>query len=51
VSIIAELQYLLAGLLFLAVDGHHMLIMAVAESYAALPLLGFHVTESWCRAW
>ena len=44
VSIIAEFQYLLAGLLFLAVDGHHMLILAVSESYAALPLLGFHVT-------
>ncbi len=44
VSIIAELQYLLAGLLFLAVDGHHILILAVSESYAALPLLGFHVT-------
>ena len=34
-SIIAEFQYLLAGLLFLAVDGHHMLIQAVSESYTA----------------
>ena len=44
VSIIAELQYLLAGLLFLAVDGHHMMIQAISESYRALPVLGFHVT-------
>jgi flagellar biosynthetic protein FliR len=44
VSIISEFQYLLAGLLFLAVDGHHMLILAVSESYTVLPVLGFHVT-------
>ena len=44
VSIIAELQYLFAGLLFLAVNGHHMLIQAVSESYSVLPVLGFHMT-------
>ncbi len=44
VSIIAEFQYLLAGLLFLAVDGHHVMIQAVAESYRVLPILGFHMT-------
>ena len=44
VSIIAELQYLFAGLLFLTVNGHHMLIQAVSESYSVLPVLGFHMT-------
>jgi len=44
VSIIAEFQYMLAGLLFLAVDGHHTMIQAISESYRVLPVLGFHVT-------
>ena len=44
VSIIAEFQYLLAGLLFLAVDGHHLLLQAVSESYTVVPVLGFHLT-------
>jgi len=44
VSIIAEFQYLLAGLLFLAIDGHHLLLQAVSESYAVVPVLGFHWT-------
>jgi flagellar biosynthesis protein FliR len=43
-SIINEFQYMLAGLLFLSVNGHHVLILAVSESYTALPLLGFHLT-------
>jgi len=44
VSIVAEFQYLLAGLLFLAVDGHHVMIQAISESYRVLPVLGFHMT-------
>jgi flagellar biosynthetic protein FliR len=44
VSIISELQYLLAGLLFLAVDGHHLLLQAISGSYASVPFLGFHMT-------
>lgn len=44
VSVIAEIQYLFAGLLFLGVNGHHMLIQAVSESYTMLPVLGFHMT-------
>ena len=43
-SIINEFQYMLAGLLFLSVNGHHVLILAMSESYTALPLLGFHLT-------
>jgi flagellar biosynthetic protein FliR len=44
VSVIAEIQYLFAGLLFLGVNGHHMLIQAISESYTVLPVLGFHMT-------
>jgi flagellar biosynthesis protein FliR len=44
VSIISELQYLLAGLLFLAVNGHHLFLHAVSESYSVVPVLGFHLT-------
>jgi flagellar biosynthetic protein FliR len=44
VSIIAEFQYLLAGLLFLAVDGHHLLLRAISESYNFVPVLGLHMT-------
>jgi len=42
VSIIAQLQYLFATLIFLAVDGHHLFLYAIAESYRILPPLGFH---------
>ena len=44
VSVITELQYLFAALLFLGVNGHHMMIQAVSESYTVLPVLGFHMT-------
>jgi flagellar biosynthetic protein FliR len=44
VSIIAEFQYLLAGLFFLAVDGHHILLRAISESYTVVPIFGFHMT-------
>ena len=42
VSILAQLQYLFAMLIFLAVDGHHLFLYAIAESYRILPPLGFH---------
>ncbi len=42
VSIIAQFQYLLAMLIFLAVDGHHIFLYAIAESYKIVPLLDFH---------
>ena len=44
VSIIAEFQYLLAGLFFLAVDGHHLFLHAISESYTIVPVFGFHLT-------
>ncbi|MEA3486383.1 MAG: flagellar biosynthetic protein FliR [Thermodesulfobacteriota bacterium] len=42
VSIVAQFQYLFAMLIFLAVDGHHLFLYAIAESYRILPPLGFH---------
>lgn len=38
VSIIAEFQYLLAMLVFLTVDAHHIFLNAIAESYWTLSL-------------
>lgn len=42
VSIIAQFQYLLALLIFLAVNAHHIFLYAIAESYQVIPPLGFH---------
>lgn len=38
VSIIGKLQYLLAILIFLAMNGHHFLLQALASSFELLPL-------------
>jgi flagellar biosynthesis protein FliR len=40
ITSLAQWQNLLAVLLFLSVDGHHMLIRAVAESFHVLPIGG-----------
>ena len=50
VSIIAQFQYLLAMLLFLAVDGHHLFLYAIAESYRIVPVLGFHFSGELTQA-
>ncbi|MBT7259943.1 MAG: flagellar biosynthetic protein FliR [Desulfobacula sp.] len=42
VSIIAQFYYLLAMLIFLAVDGHHLFIYSIAESYRIVPPFDFH---------
>ncbi|MBN2255109.1 MAG: flagellar biosynthetic protein FliR [Deltaproteobacteria bacterium] len=44
VSIIAQFQYLIAMLIFLAVNGHHIFLYAIAESFHAVPPLAFHFT-------
>jgi len=44
VSIIAQFQYLVALLLFLVMDGHHIFLLAVADSFRVLPPLNFHVS-------
>jgi flagellar biosynthetic protein FliR len=42
VSIIAELKYLIAMLVFLTVNAHHLFFHAIIQSYAVLPPLTFH---------
>jgi len=42
VSIIAQFQFLIAMLIFLAVDGHHVFLYAIAESYRIISPLDFH---------
>ncbi|MEN6619940.1 MAG: flagellar biosynthetic protein FliR [Smithella sp.] len=42
VSIITELQYLIALLIFLAVDAHHIFFAAIIHSYTILKPLEFH---------
>ena len=42
VSITAQFQYLLALLIFLAVNAHHIFLYAIAESYQVIPPLSFH---------
>lgn len=41
-SIMAEFQYLIAVLVYLAVDAHHLFIVAIVESYRFVPPAGFH---------
>lgn len=43
VSIISEFQYLIAVLLFLSLDGHHIFLSALAESFRMVPPLDLHV--------
>jgi flagellar biosynthesis protein FliR len=50
VSVIAEFQYLLSLLLFLAVNGHHVFISGIADSYQAVPPLSFHFSNSLLQA-
>jgi flagellar biosynthetic protein FliR len=42
VSIITELQYLIAMLVFLAVDAHHFFFSAIIQSYSIINPLAFH---------
>ena len=46
VSIITELQYLIAMLVFLAVDAHHIFFSAIIQSYSILNPLAFHFSGS-----
>ena len=45
VSVIAQFQYIIALLLFLLMDGHHIFLYAVADSIRVLPPLSFHLSE------
>jgi len=42
VSIIAQFQYLIAMLIFLTLNGHHIFLYAIAESFHLVPPLTFH---------
>jgi flagellar biosynthetic protein FliR len=42
VSIITDLQYLIAMLVFLTVDAHHIFLSAIAQSYNIISPLAFH---------
>ncbi len=50
VSIIAQFQYLLAMLVFLAVDGHHLFLYSIAESYRIVPAFGFQFSGELTQA-
>jgi flagellar biosynthesis protein FliR len=38
ISLIGQFQYMIALLIFLAVDGHHLLINAIVQSFSIVPL-------------
>ncbi len=49
VSVVGQLKLLLATALFLAVEGHHMVLAALSDSFAAVPLLSFRFTPELAR--
>jgi flagellar biosynthesis protein FliR len=49
-SIIAEFQYMVAVLVYLIVDAHHLLILAITESYRFIPPTGFHFSGALMEA-
>lgn len=46
VSILGQFEFLIALLLFVTVDGHHLVLLAIANSYKYLPVDTFHITEN-----
>ena len=46
VSVITELQYLVAMLVFLSFDAHHVFFKAIVQSYSILSPLAFHFSGS-----
>lgn len=50
VSIIAEFQYVIALLVYLAVDAHHLFISAMLESYKMVMPLSYHFSGSLMQA-
>ena len=45
VPVVSQLNVVLATLLFLAIDGHLLLIAAVVESFSVLPVASAHATD------
>ena len=48
-SIISELLYIVALIVFLQVDAHHIYLAAVSESFKTVPILGVHLGSSLAR--
>lgn len=47
-SLIGQFQNLLAFMFFLAIDGHHKLILVMSQSFEILPIgMAFHITDAW----
>jgi flagellar biosynthetic protein FliR len=46
VSIFSEFQYLIAVLVYLSVDGHHLFILAIVDSYRMVSPFEFHFSGS-----
>lgn len=44
VSLIGQVQYLLAVLIFLVTNGHHVFFAAIADSFHIIPLFTFHMS-------
>lgn len=49
VSILSEFQYLVALLIYLAVDAHHTFIVAIADSYQFISPFAYHFSGSLAR--
>ncbi|MFA6448755.1 MAG: flagellar biosynthetic protein FliR [bacterium] len=45
-SLLGEYLFIIAILLFLVMDGHHLFIKIIANSYSVIPMGGFSFTES-----
>ena len=45
VSILGQFKVLLATLVWLLIDGHHLLIASISDSFRAVPLLGLRFSE------
>jgi len=50
VSIIAQCIYLIAVLVFFAIDGHHIFLYAIAESFRIIPSADFRLTGDLAQA-
>jgi flagellar biosynthetic protein FliR len=45
ISVMGQFKVLLATLVWLLVNGHHLLLAAVADSFRSVPLMGMHYSE------
>lgn len=49
IPLLGNLTQTLALLIYLAVDGHHYLLNALAQSYKLIPVLGFHIDAGFTK--